>query len=197
MISVKERWTLRVSASSSGERLDHVGQRLDPRHQIGLLGDEVAEPHALRPLDEDADRAVRDLEHPGDDPGDPHVVELVGAGLVELGVTGGDQDQHPLAESTSLTSLIERCWPTASGISVSGIGDHVLERQHRQRRRDGWPWRSGIASSTSGVSTTSIVGPPSPAGPGHRLYSSVSIGTRRLARPAERSGSSTRRMPSS
>ena len=38
-------------------------------------------------------------------------------------------------ERTSLTSLIERSWPTASGVSVSGKVTMSLQRQHRERRR--------------------------------------------------------------
>ena len=120
MISVKVRWTLRVSASSSGGGLDHVGQRLDPRHQVGLLGDVVAEPDPLGPLDEDADRPVRDLEHPRDDPDHAHVVELVGAGLLVRGVRGGDQDEHPFAAEHVVDEPDRARLPTASGVSVSG-----------------------------------------------------------------------------
>ena len=90
MISEKVRWTLRVSASSSGLSLDHVGQLGDPRDQVGLLGDVGAEPHPLGPLDEDAQRAVGDLEHAGDDADDADLVEVVGPGLLVLGVAGGD-----------------------------------------------------------------------------------------------------------
>ena len=53
MISEKVRWTLRVSASSSGLGSIDVGQLGDPGDQVGLLGDVGAEPHPLRPLDED------------------------------------------------------------------------------------------------------------------------------------------------
>ena len=79
-----------------GALLDHVGQLGDPRHQVGLLGDVGAEPDPLGALDEDAQRAVGDLEHAGDDADDADVVEVVGAGLLVLGVAGGDHDQHPV-----------------------------------------------------------------------------------------------------
>ena len=37
--------------------------------------------------------------------------------------------------STSLTSWTERSWPIASGVSVSGSGTRLAQRQDRQRRR--------------------------------------------------------------
>ena len=118
---MKVRWTLRVSASSSAEGSTTSGQRLDPRHQIGLLGDVVAEPDPLGPLDEDADRAIRDLEHPGDDPGHAHVVELrPGPGSSSSGSREATRASIRSPDRTSLTSRIERSWPTASGVSVSG-----------------------------------------------------------------------------
>ena len=62
-----------------GPLVDHVGQLGDPRHQVGLLGDVGAEPHPLRPLDEDAQRPVGDFQHAGDDADDADVVEAVRA----------------------------------------------------------------------------------------------------------------------
>ena len=94
-----------------------------------------------------------------------------------------------LAPSTSLTSLIERSWPTASGVSVSGEGDGLAQRQHRQRV--GQRRVARIASSaSSGDSTTSRTGLPSMATP-------VPIGTRRVVSDGSRSGSSIRSTPSS
>ena len=118
-----------------GGGLDDVRERLDARHQVGLLGDVVAEPHPLGPLDEDADRPVRDLEHPGDDPGDADVVELVGPGLVELGVARGDQHQHPLAREDVVDEPHRALLADRQRGQRVRIGDHVLERQHRQRGR--------------------------------------------------------------
>ena len=44
-----------------GARLDDIGQLGDPRDQVGLLGDVVAEPDPLAALHEDAQRAVGHL----------------------------------------------------------------------------------------------------------------------------------------
>ena len=89
-------------------------------------------------------------------------------------------------ESTSLTSLIERSWPTASGVSVSGKVTISRSGSTGSASGSGWPCARGSPASTSGVSTTSIVGPPSTrrVALGHQLYSSVSIGTRRVASAA-------------
>ena len=118
-----------------GRRLDHVGQRLDPRDQVGLLGDVLGDPHPLGRLNEDPDRAVGHLEHPGDDPDHADVVELVGAGLVELGVAGGDQDERALAAEHVVDQLDRALLADRQRGQRVGIGDHVLQRQHRQRRR--------------------------------------------------------------
>ena len=59
-----------------GAGLADVGQLGDPRHQVGLLGDVGAEPDPLGALDEDAQRAVGDLDHAGDDADHADVVEV-------------------------------------------------------------------------------------------------------------------------
>src|SRR4051794_18630373 len=65
-----------------------------------------------------------------------------------------------LAPSTSLTSLIERSWPTASGVSVSG--KVTVSRSGRTGSASGSGALARIASSASvGDSTTSRTGPPS------------------------------------
>ncbi len=97
MISLKVRCTLRVSASSSALASTSSGSASIRADQVRLLGDELAEPHPLGRLDEDPDRPVGDLEHPGDDAGDADPLELIGTGLLELGVSGGDHHQRPLA----------------------------------------------------------------------------------------------------
>src|SRR5690349_16063829 len=67
-----------------------------------------------------------------------------------------------LAPSTSLTSLIERSWPTASGVSVSG--KVTVSRRGRTGSASGSGSLARIASSaSSGDSTTSRTGLPSTA----------------------------------
>ena len=65
-----------------------------------------------------------------------------------------------LAPRTSSTSLIERSWPTASGVSVSG--KVTVSRSGRTGSASGSGWLARIASSaSSGDSTTSRTGAPS------------------------------------
>ena len=119
-----------------GRWLEHVGHRLDPRDQVGLLGDVVEDPDPLAALDQDAQRAVGDLHHPGDGAGDADVVEVVRARARRArGPCEATIASIRLPERTSLTSLIERSCPTASGVSVSGIGDRLPQRQDRAARR--------------------------------------------------------------
>ena len=116
-----------------GRGLDLVGQLLDLRHEVGLGLDELAELHPLGAVDQDPQRAVGHLDHARDRAGHAHVVEVVGPGFSISPSRDATITSIRLPPSTSLTSLIERSWPTASGVSVSGNGHAVLERQHRQR----------------------------------------------------------------
>ena len=119
MIVLKVFCTLRVSVSSSGEGSTTSGSG-DPRDQVGLLGDVVLDPHPLGSLDEHPCGPVGHLDHPGDHAHDPDVVELVGARLVRLGVPEATITCVRSPDRTSSTSLMERGWPTASGVRVSG-----------------------------------------------------------------------------
>ena len=69
-----------------GPLLHLVGRLLHARHEVGLASSaDVGQAHALAALDEDAQRAVGDLEHPRDGADDPDAVELVGAGASSRG----------------------------------------------------------------------------------------------------------------
>ena len=120
-----------------GGGLDDVGERLDPRDEVRLLGHVVAEPHPLGSLDQDPNGPVRDLEHPRDDPHDPHVVELVRPGLVELRVARGDQREHPLAGQDLVDEPHRTRLPDRQRGERVRVDDRLLEREHGQRRRDG------------------------------------------------------------
>src|SRR3954452_2914799 len=61
-----------------------------------------------------------------------------------------------LPERTSLTSLMERSWPTASGVRVSG--KVTVSRSGRIGRASGSGSMLATASSMSGISTTSSCG---------------------------------------
>ena len=84
--------------------------------------------------------------------------------------------------STSLTSLIECSWPTASGVSVSGNGTLSL---------------SGSTGSASGsrVCTSRSCGPSPEAG--ISITRPSPIGTRRAVSSGRASGTSTTSIPSS
>src|SRR4051794_12390562 len=80
-----------------GRLLHDVGQLADLGDEVGRLADPVGELDALCALDQDAQRPVGDLEHPRDRADDADVVELLGAGRLELGVARGDHDQQAVA----------------------------------------------------------------------------------------------------
>ena len=179
-----------------GSWIDHVGQRLDPRHQVGLVGHVVAHPHPFGALDEDSDRPVGDLEHPRDDARDPDVVELVGPGLIHLRVAGGNQDQRPLPGEHLVDELDRALLPDRQRRQGIRIRDHLPEGEHRQRRGQ----RLALALQDRRLDIgrlDHLDRRPTITRLGHPPYSFVSIGTCRLARPLERSGSATRRTPSS
>ena len=195
-----------------GGGLDLVRERLGARHQIGLLGYEVAEPDPLGPLDEDADRAVRDLEHPGDDPGHAHVVELAGPGLVELGVAGGDEGHHALAGQDVVDEPHRALLADRQRGQRVRIDDHVLERQHRERGRHRLALPSAdrlleigrlddlIPPSVSSGPTVGSARGGSPLARDFVLAPAINRGLGSIdavARVGGARGSSTRRMPSS
>ena len=111
-----------------GRRLELIRRLHDPRHEIGVRRDEVADLHLLRTMDEDPQRAVGHLEHAGDDTGHADAVEVGRAGLLLLD-PGRRPSRLRLPPRTSFTSWIERCCPDASGVSVSGNG--TLSRSGR------------------------------------------------------------------
>ena len=121
----------------AGQRLElwrglhHVRERLDPRHQVGLLGHVVADAHPLRRLDEDPHRPVGNLEHAGDDADDADLIERVRAGLVELRVAGGDHDQGALAAEHVVDQPHRALLPDRQRGQRVGVGDRILQRQHR------------------------------------------------------------------
>ena len=176
----------------AGERLElvafceHVGHRLDPGDEVRLLGDVVAQPHPVGGLNEDPDRAVGNLEHPRDDADDADVVELVGTGLLDLGVAGGDHHQRPLAGEDVVDELHRALEPDRERGQRVRVGNGVLQRQDRQRggQRLLGPGADRLVE-IGRLDHLDRVGHHSPG----------SIGTRRVTCPA--SGSSTRRIPSS
>ena len=185
MISLKVRWTLRASASSSGEGSTSSGSASIRATRYGPLGDVLAQPHPLRRLDEDADRAVGDLEHARDDTDHADVIEVVGARLVELGIARGDQGQGPLAGEDVVDQLHRALLTDGERGQRVRVGDRLLQRQDRYRRRQ--LLTAALADRRLDVGGLDDLDPVGAHG--------ESIGTRRVTWPA--SGSSTRRIPSS
>ena len=104
-----------------GALLDDVGQLLDARDRVGRPSLPARDADALAALDEDPQRPVGHLEHARDDAGDADLVEVLRAGGLDARACAtATIASIRLPPSTSLTSLIERSWPTASGVSVSG-----------------------------------------------------------------------------
>ena len=171
-----------------GAGLDHVGQLGDPRHQVGLLADVGVEPDPLGPLDEDAQRAVGDLDHAGDDADHADLVEVVGAGLLVLGIARGDHDQHPVAAEDVVDELDRALLPDRQRRQRLREGDGVAQRQHRQRlgqRLVGADRVLGVERRVDDFEDRMAL---------HHLRP---IGTRRVVSPGSRSGSSIRSTPSS
>ena len=100
-----------------------------------------------------------------------------------------------LPASTSLTSWIERSWPIASGVSVSGSGHGLAQRQDGQRGRE-QPLAADldVAPVVAGVDVDHAAPSPSRAISPSPSSRATSIGTVRAS--ARCSGSSTRRIPS-
>ena len=151
--------------------------------RYGLLGDVVADANALAGLHEDPDRPVGHLEHPRDEAGDADRVQVVGAGLLELGVARGDEHELALAGEDVVDELDRALLADGERRQRVGVGDDVAQREHGQRAGQRLVLADGLLEIT-GVDDLNR----------HRRH--PSIGTRVVA-CAARSGSSTRRMPSS
>ena len=119
-----------------GGGLEHVRHRLDPRHQVGLLADVVGDPDPLGALDQDAQRAVGHLHHPGDGPGDADAVEVVGAGRVVLGVPRRDHRQHPVAGEDVVDEVDRALLADRERRQRVGVGDRLPQREDRQGVRE-------------------------------------------------------------
>ena len=104
-----------------GALLDDVGRLGDARDEVGRPRVPLVDADALAALDEDPQRPVGHLEHARDGADDADVVELVGRRATRPRGRGWRPSRAcGRRASTSLTSWIERSWPTASGVSVSG-----------------------------------------------------------------------------
>ena len=110
-----------TTSGSSETRADEVGVGRGP----------LLDAHPLAALDEHAQRPVGHLEHARDGAGHADVVELLGAGLLGVGVAAGDHHE-----------------PAVGGEDVVDQRDRarLADRQRRQRVREG----DGVAQRQDG-----------------------------------------------
>ena len=180
-----------------GAVLDHVGKLIDPRHQVGLLGDVGAEANPLCALDEDAQGAVGDLEHAGDDADHADLVEVLGAGLVVLGIESGDHRQHPVGAEHVVDQLDRPLLAHRQRGQGLGEGDGLAQGQDRQRIGQ----RLAGADRVFGVERIDHLEhraalhqyPPSRSGPGASSRPDRAAATRSAAPRLRRSPSPARR----
>ena len=97
----------------------------------------AVEPDASHAFDEDAQRPVGDLDHLVDHGGRADPVEVVPAGLLGVLVLHGYERKHTLAGDDVLDELDRALLPDCERRREAGKDDRLLQRQHRQRRREG------------------------------------------------------------
>ena len=116
--------------------LQHVGHGLHHGHEERIAGRVAGEPHALAAMHQHAHRAVGHAQHLLHRGHHAHVVEVVGRGLLRLGVAGGHQHEpahlavHHVVHQPDAALL-------ADGERRHGLGEHhrPLEGEHRQLGR--------------------------------------------------------------
>ena len=137
MILVYTDTRLRCRASSSVPSSTTSGRSLHVGHEIRLLGREAVDGDALDPLDDDAQGAVRRLDHLLDAGQHSDVVDVTGHGVLDVGGLGGHQP-HLLVSAQDLVDELHRTW-LAHSQGHQGIGeDHrVFEGQDGQVRLRG------------------------------------------------------------
>jgi hypothetical protein len=118
-------------------RRDHLVGRLgDAGDEVGLGGHEVAELDALTALDEDANRPVRDLQHPRHHADDADSIEVVRPRLLVVGVLRRDHHEHPVAAEHVVHELDRALLADRERHHRVGERNAVAQRKHRQRLRE-------------------------------------------------------------
>ena len=161
---------------------DDVGGFLEARDEVRLRGDELLEVHPLRAVHEDAQRSVGHLEHARHHAGDSHAIQVVRAGLLGLGVLGGDHHQHAAAGQHVVDQRHGALLPDGQRRECLRERDGLAQRQHGQGLRH--------AGAHLGGHHLPLAGGDVDAHPS-------SIGTRRTPCSSRASGISTSRIPSS
>ena len=177
--------------------LDDVGLLGDLGDEVGRLARPAVDAHALGALDEQAQRAVGDLQHPRHDTDDADVVEILRAGLLELGLAAGDHHEHAVAGEDVVDELHGAVLADRQRGQRVGERDRLAQRQHGQRRgqvaRDADFDLLRRAAVADDVDHASVFASRSR---GSALARPRWIGTLRLCASTSASGSSTRRIPS-
>ncbi len=171
-----------------GALFQDVAQLGDAGDEVGLLGDVGAEADALRALDQDADRPVRDFEHAGDDAGDADLVKVARPRLVVVGVARGDHHQHAVGAEDVVDQPDRALLADRERGQRLREGDRLPQRQDRERvgqRLAGANRVLGVERRLDDLES------------GGALHQSRPIGTRRVLSAGSRRGRSMRRTPSS
>ena len=145
MICANCAWTLRVSASTSGESGTTSGNSSTSATRYGSSWLRLDEPDPVQPLDEDPQRPVGHLDHLVDDRGGADVVEILEARHLGLRVPDRDERQHALAGDDVVDQLDRALLPDRERDHRLREDDRFLQRQHRELRAD----RSGLAHRVS------------------------------------------------
>ena len=119
-----------------GRLLDLVGHDRELADQVRVVLDVALELDAADALDEDPQRPVGDADHLVHDGGGAGLVEVVPAGLLDLGVLDGDERQHALALEHVVDELDRALLADRERRDRLREDDRLLQRQHRQRRGD-------------------------------------------------------------
>ena len=135
MICAKRPWTLRVSASTSGVSSFSSGSASNSPTRYGSSETRFGEPDPVQPADEDAQRPVGDPDHLVDDRDRPDLVDVVPARRLDRRVACGDEREQPVAGDDVVDQLDRALLPDRERRHRLREDDRLLERQHRQRRR--------------------------------------------------------------
>ena len=114
--------------------IDDVRQLRDAGGEVGVGGGPLLDAHALAALDEHAQRPVGHLEHARHDAGDADRVQLLGPGLLRVGVAAGDHHE-PAVGGQHVVDQRDRA-RLADGQRRQRVRerDGVAQRQDRKRR---------------------------------------------------------------
>jgi hypothetical protein len=115
--------------------LEHVGQRAELAEEVRVDVEPVLDPPALEALHEDAQRPVGHLDHLVDDRDGADVVDVVEARRVERAVAGGDEGEHAVAGDDVVDQPHRALLADRERRHRLREDDGVLQRQHRQHRR--------------------------------------------------------------